>query len=211
MNPAERRRHRGRQAAARVGPAWAVAGLAAVGALIAVYLTWTKVRGGTTAFCAAGGGCDIVQMSQYALFLGVPTAVWGIAFFVTMGALALAGLTVSRWLAAFVLAVAGAVFSVYLTYVSFAIIGAVCPYCLGSAAVAVVLVGILLGVKPAPSSRRTSVRPGRVASLGAITAVATVAIAAAFFASAPEVAAPSQTALARHLTQMGAVMYGAFG
>ena len=199
-----------RQAESRAGPAWVVVGLAAAGILIAGYLTWMKVRGGTAVFCAAGGGCDVIQASRYALILGVPTAAWGIAFYLAVGWLALAGLTASRWLAAFVLAAAGGAFSVYLTYLSFAVIGATCPYCLASATIAVALVGLLLWVKPAPSARRIWVRPGRVAGLGAIAAAATVAIAVAFFAADPQVAAPMQTALARHLTQTGAVMYGVY-
>jgi uncharacterized membrane protein len=181
-----------------------------VGFLIAAYLTWTKLRGGTAAFCTAGGGCDIVQASRYALVFGVPTAAWGAAFYVVIGALALAGLTTRRWLAAFVVAVAGVAFSAYLTYVSLVVLDAACLYCLASAVVALALVGALLWIKPAPSPRRAAVRPVRVATLGAIAAVVTVGIGAAYFAADPEVSAPMQAALARHLTQTGAVMYGAF-
>ena len=128
-----------------------------------------------------------------------------------MGGLALAGLSPGRWLAAFLLAVAGASFSAYLTYLELFVIGAVCWYCVVSAGIAGALFGVLLGRRPAPSRHRSPARPARVVALGSLTAVATTAFAALVYAlGAPHEAVAYQEALARHLGQSGAVMYGAF-
>ncbi|MFQ5916124.1 MAG: vitamin K epoxide reductase family protein, partial [Nitrospinota bacterium] len=53
---------------------WPVAGVAAAGFVVAGYLAVTKLGGDSPLFCTAGGGCDIVQASRYAVFFGLPTA-----------------------------------------------------------------------------------------------------------------------------------------
>jgi uncharacterized membrane protein len=190
---------------------WWVALLSAVGLLVAGYLTVNKWSGGTALFCTAGSGCDIVQASRYAVFLGLPTAAWGAGLYATVGALALLGLPPRRWLAAFLLAVAGASFSLYLTSLSIFEIGATCAYCLASAGIALALFGLLLWRRPPVPGRRSPVRLARVAALGALTAVATVVLGAGVFATLdPKEAAIYQEALARHLKASGAVMYGAY-
>ena len=66
-------------------------------------------------------------------------------------------------------------------------------------------------LKRRPATRHDPTRPARVTTLGSLTAVATVALGIAVFAaSAPRAAPGYQEALARHLAQSGAVMYGAF-
>jgi uncharacterized membrane protein len=190
---------------------WWVAALSVIGVLVAGYLAVNKWSGGTALFCTAGSGCDIVQASRYALFLGLPTAAWGAGLYAAVGALALLGLPPRRWLAAFLLAVAGASFSLYLTYLSIFAVGATCTYCLASLAIALALFGTLLVRRPHPTGRRSPVRLARVAALGSATALATVILGAAVFATLePKEAAPYQEALARHLKASGAVMYGAY-
>ena len=63
-------------------------GLSAVGVVVAAYLTWLKWGGHGAAFCEAGTGCDLVQASRYATFIGVPTALWGVALYAAIGILA---------------------------------------------------------------------------------------------------------------------------
>lgn len=192
-------------------PAWPVAALAAAGVGVAGYLGLTKLGGGGALFCAPGGGCDAVQASRYAVFLGLPTALWGAALYAAIGGLALAGLSTRRWLAAFLLAVAGASFSAYLTYLELFVVRALCAYCLISAGIAGALFGVLLWHRPVPVGGRSPVRPQRVVGLGSLTAVATVILGAAVFAiESPRQAAGYQEALARHLAGSGAVMYGAY-
>jgi uncharacterized membrane protein len=188
-------------------PDWLIAGLAAVGVAVAGYLTWTKLTGGSALFCTGVAGCEVVQASRYAMFLGVPTAAWGVALYATAGGLALAGLTAGRWLAAFLLVAGGLGFAGYLTYLELFVIGAVCWYCVVSAAVTLALLGALLGRRP--RARRT--RAVRLVALGAAVATVAAVVGVSVHAlTAPGGAYAYQEALARHLAQSGAVMYGAF-
>jgi uncharacterized membrane protein len=189
---------------------WLTVLLGAAGVMVSGYLGVLKLGGGSALLCQAGGGCDIVQASRYATILSVPTALWGTAFYVAVGILGLLGLSTRRWLWTFLLAVAGAAFSLYLTAVSLFVIGAACPYCLASAAIALTLVGVLLWRRPPEGSRRSPVRWSRVATLGGVSALVTVVVAAGIFASYPGGATTYQSALARHLARTNAVMYGAY-
>ncbi len=209
---AERERPRREAAVPPPGrPDWLVAALAALGLAVAGYLAATKLTGGSAMFCRGVGGCEVVQQSRYAMFLGLPTAAWGAGLYAATGALALAGLSPWRWLGAFLLAVAGVSFSAYLTYLELFVIGAVCWYCVVSAATATGLLGVLLGRRPPAAGRRAPTRPARVAALGSLTAIATVLLGIGVFAaSAPRAAPGYQEALARHLAESGAIMYGAF-
>lgn len=190
-------------------PDWLVAALAAAALLVAGYLAATKLAGGSALFCSAGSGCDVVQASRYAVFLGLPTALWGAGLYAAIGGLALARLTVGRWLAAFLLAVAAASFSLYLTYLELFVLRAVCAYCVLSAALALALVAVLLARRPRVSRR--SVAPRRVAGLGVATAVATVVFGAGVFAVDTSPASVQlREGLARHLAETGSVMYGAY-
>jgi uncharacterized membrane protein/glutaredoxin len=193
--------------AAPARPDFLVLGLAAAGFAIAVYLTWLKWTGTTAAFCLSGSGCDIVQASRYGALLGVPTALWGALLYVAIGTLAALGFTPRHWGWAFYVAAAGAGVSLYLTAVSVLVLRVTCAYCLASAAVMVATLLVLLW-------RRTTL-PGRrkLASLlpGAVAAAVLAPLGAAFiFAMPAGGGAGFEAALARHLREKGAVMYGAY-
>jgi uncharacterized membrane protein len=189
---------------------WAVAALAALGFLLAGYLTLTKLGAESPLFCEAGSGCDIVQGSRYGVFFGLPTALWGALVYAGIGGLALAGLDTGRWLAAFLLSVLGVSFSAYLTYLELFEIRAICGYCVVSAVIIVVLFAVLLFRRRSVPGQRSAVRPSRIAPLGTVVAVATVLVGAGYYAAGPEGSAAYQEALARHLAGSGAVMYGAY-
>lgn len=187
-----------------------VAGIAAVGVLVALYLTVAKLSRGTALFCEAGGGCDVVQASRYATFLGVPTALWGAVLYAAIGGLAAVGLTAQRWLWALLLAVAAVSFSAYLTWISTSEIRAVCGWCLASAVVAVALLGIVLYRRPPAVPGQPRLRAPRLAVYAVLVAVATVVFGAGVYAGSPSSAeAAYREALARHLAER-AVMYGAY-
>lgn len=191
-------------------PNWLVASLAAAGAIVAAYLTWLKLTGAGAALCATGGGCDIVQASRYATFLWVPTALWGLVVYVTIGVLAGLGLRRRAWLAAFLLAAGGVGFSAYLTGVSVFELGATCVWCLTSAVIFVATLAALLARRPAPESRKSSLRPLQLATYGGLAAIGAVVGGAFVFAAPFSAPAGYQAALARHLAQTNAVMYGAY-
>lgn len=191
---------------APVRPDFLVLGLAGAGFAIAAYLTWLKWMGGTAAFCVSGSGCDIVQGSRYGTLLGVPTALWGVLMYVAIGALAARGLTAPRWTWTFYLAAAGVGISIYLTAVSVLVIHATCAYCLASGVIAVAMLLVLL--------RRRATLPGRrkLSALvpGALAAAILAPLGAAFIYAMPAGGgAGFEGALARHLREQGAVMYGA--
>jgi uncharacterized membrane protein len=191
-------------------PDWVLSGLAAAGMLVAAYLTWLKLTGSGAALCVAGSGCDIVQASRYATFLWVPTALWGLVTYVAIGILAWMGLTPRNWPIAFALAAGGVGFSAYLTWLSVFDLGATCVWCLTSAVILIAMLAVLVMRRPAARNRKPAMSSARLATYGGLAAVGTV-VAAAFVFAAPFSAPPGyQSALARHLADTKAVMYGAF-
>jgi uncharacterized membrane protein len=191
-------------------PDLVVVALSVAGFGVASYLTWLKWAGRGAMFCVAGSGCDIVQASRYAVFVGVPTALWGAALYAAIAVMGSLGLSSQRWLAAFLLGAAGVGFSAYLTALSFVVLGAACIYCLASGAIVLALVLVLLWRRPQARGRKSPVHPTRLAAYGALMAVGAVVFGAFVFAS-PSSAPPGyQSALARHLKATGAVMYGAY-
>ena len=191
-------------------PDWVLSGLAAAGMLVAAYLTWLKLSGRGAGLCVAGSGCELVQASRYATFLWVPTALWGLAAYVAIGVLAWMGLTLRNWPIAFALAAGGVGFSAYLTWLSVFDLGATCVWCLTSAVILIAILAVLVMRRPAARNRKPAMSAARLATNGGLAAVGAVVVAAFVFA-APFSAPPGyQSALARHLTDTKAVMYGAF-
>ncbi|MBI2216892.1 MAG: vitamin K epoxide reductase family protein [Candidatus Rokubacteria bacterium] len=190
---------------------WPVTAIAAAGLLVSAYLTATKLTGATAAFCEAGSGCDVVQASRYATFLGVPTAAWGIGLYAIVVALALAGFTVKRWQIAFVLGVVAVSFSAYLAYLQLVVLQAICAWCVLDALIAVALLGALIWRRPLPTGRRSPNRPARIGVIGGVTAVLTIAFAiGAYVGDGPASSGSHRESLARHLASTGAVFYGAY-
>jgi len=119
-----------------------IAVLALVGVFISTYLLLYKLGVYGSLVCGAGGGCDYVQASVYGRFLGIPVAGWGVAWYVTVLAMALVSLQprlrTATWPGRliFLLAVGGLAFSAYLTYLELFVIHAICRWCVGSAVVA---------------------------------------------------------------------------
>ena len=189
---------------------WIVFALALAGCAISIYLTFTKLTGGTAAFCEAGTGCDVLQASRWAMFLGVPTAGWGAVLYAGLAGLAWSGLSPTRWVWAFVLACAAVAFSGYLTAISAFVVRALCPWCLAVAVIAVATLAALLLRRP-EGGRRSPTRPARIGVIGAATAIVTVVFAAGVFVMDPLSPATGYAAdLAQHLQATNSIMYGAF-
>jgi uncharacterized membrane protein len=117
----------------------AIAILSLVGLVISTYLSLYKL--GYLGFIqCTTGGCDTVQSSPYAYFLGRPVALWGVGAYVTLLVLALVGIQPrwmhERWvaLALFSVSAIGVAFTAYLTYLEAYVIHAWCQWCLVSAA-----------------------------------------------------------------------------
>jgi uncharacterized membrane protein len=192
------------------GPDLSVIALAAAGFAVAGYLTWLKWSGSGVALCVAGSGCDIVQASRYSRFLGVPTALWGALVYAAIAVLAALGLTAKRWLGAFVLAAGGVGFSAYMTFLSLFVIGATCIYCVSSGMILVALLTLLLWRRPLVPGRRSAFQPMRLATYGTLAGIGAIVFGAFVYAAPSSVPTDYQLALARHLREVGAIMYGAY-
>jgi uncharacterized membrane protein len=123
-----------------------IALLSLVGILIALYLTLYKIGIIGNLSCTIGS-CETVNTSRWATFLGLPVAAWGLAAYVALFALSLAGTSdryagspAISWL---LVGIAGwsVLFSSWLTYLELFVIHAICIWCVTSA---VLLVGILV-------------------------------------------------------------------
>lgn len=114
------------------------------GIFVGVYLTLYKFGVIGSLVCNVGS-CEKVQSSKYSVFLGLPVATWGIGFYLLMLVLSLASLqerfAESRRLSLAMLLVTawGVVFTAWLNYLEAFVINAWCEWCLGSAAMVLVL------------------------------------------------------------------------
>ena len=123
-----------------------IALLSLIGTFVAIYLAAYKL-GWLGALSCSVGSCETVQLSPWAIFLGLPVAVWGVGFYVvTLGvvmlgvqerfadsrtiSLALVGLT--GW---------GLLFSAWLTYLELFVIHAICQWCVVSA---IIVLGLFI-------------------------------------------------------------------
>jgi len=116
----------------------AVAVLALVGLLLSAYLSLFKLGVIGTLTCQIGS-CDRVQSSPWAVFLGIPVPYLGLAGYLGLLGVALAGLQ-PRFvrergvaLSLFGMAAVGVGFSAYLTYLEAFRIRAWCMWCVISA------------------------------------------------------------------------------
>jgi uncharacterized membrane protein len=116
------------------------AALSLIGLLVAVYLSLWKA-GLLGAIVCGTGGCETVQLSEYADFLGLPVAFFGVGGYLAIFVASLVGLQ-PRWadrsgptLLLLVLSGLGVAFTAYLTYLEAFVIRAWCRWCLGSAAI----------------------------------------------------------------------------
>jgi uncharacterized membrane protein len=148
---------------------WVIPVLALVGLGVALYLAYVEVTQ-TEAICGPVGECNVVQTSDYALFLGVPVALWGVLNYLVVAVLWTGQRTlVGRWanlslLGLVGLTVFGTLFSIYLTCLELFAIQAICSWCLSSAVITTVLMllttHVVTDLEPALPSRSRA-RAGR--------------------------------------------------
>lgn len=133
-----------------------IAVLALVGIAVATYL-WLHAIGVIGVLKCGTGGCETVQASPYARFLGLPVALYGVGGYVALFGISLAGVQPglvgaawpTRWLAA--LSGIGFLFTLYLTSLEMFVIHAWCRWCLASAAIiTAIFVTALVGLRRRP-------------------------------------------------------------
>lgn len=118
----------------------AVALLALAGLFLSAWLTMYKLGLVGSIQCTIGG-CEKVQSSAYAYFLGLPVAAYGVGGYGALFLVAVLGIQ-PRWVSArwvplllFGMSAVGVAFTLYLTYLEAMVIGAWCQWCLVSAAI----------------------------------------------------------------------------
>ena len=123
----------------------AIAILALLGALDAGYLLLAKLGITGPLSCSISRGCEMVNMSEYSVFLGIPVSAIGLAGYLAILALAIAG-TLPRWvperwpdLLLTLLSGIALVFTLYLTYAEFFVLRAICQWCVASQVIVVAI------------------------------------------------------------------------
>ncbi|MEO0455671.1 MAG: vitamin K epoxide reductase family protein [Cyanobacteria bacterium P01_A01_bin.114] len=209
-----------------------IGAIATVGALGTGYLTVIKFMSGSAA-CPTSG-CDQVLSSPYATIFGLPLTLFGCLAYLGMVTLALGPLLINpdlnkelrqklenwSWLLLFIGATGMMVFSGYLMYILTTELKAACLYCIASAAfTALMFVLTLLGRSWDDRGQLvfTGLIVAVVALVGTLGIYAPINAPNSSIASTGEVGPPvtnpsgeAELALARHLTQIDAKMYGAY-
>lgn len=195
----------------RKTPNWPLLGLALVGMVLSAYLTFSAWQGKQVAFCAAGGGCDVVLNSRWSTLFGVPTSLWGFLLYAALATVAWNKRADTQWKFAWVLSLFGVVYSVYLTSVSLFALQSACPYCLTSLTLMAVIFFTVSLQRPANLPRFTW-GPWLIKTLGSavVVVLALHLYYAGIWGDAPRPEDPWVRGLAEHLTNSGAKFYGSF-
>lgn len=108
----------------------AIVVLALLGFGVSLYLAITHYLGFAVP-CDLTHGCETVLNSKYSVLLGLPLAVWGVAYFFSVIVCALLANHYSFWktILAFLLAL-GALSSLVFLSLQFFVIKKICQYCL---------------------------------------------------------------------------------
>ncbi len=127
----------------------AVALIAVLGIVVATYLTLYKL-GYVGALTCSIGSCETVNLSKWAKFVGAPVAAWGVAFYITVFAVAVASIQPrfadSRRASVILVALTGwgVLFSAWLTYLELFVIKAICQWCVVSAILVTIMFAVSL-------------------------------------------------------------------
>ncbi len=143
----------------------AAALLSLVGVFVSSYLYLYKIGKIGTMACGTGG-CETVQTSEWARFLGIEVSLLGLLGYLGLFLVALAGLqpplVARRGVALLLVAMSGlgVAFAFYLTVLEVFVIHAICYWCVGSAVIILlVLAASLLDLRRTPALESESVAP----------------------------------------------------
>lgn len=130
--------------------------LAVLGLLDSIYLVWVKYTG-AYALCGPIGNCESVNSSRYSEIYGIPIALLGAFAYLMMLVFLLLENRGRFWneynpIIVFGMSLIGVLYSLYLTYIEIFVLKAICPYCVISAIILVLLL-ILSGIRFAISMR----------------------------------------------------------
>jgi uncharacterized membrane protein len=197
-----------------------ILGAAIVGLVVSAYLAVVDLSGGS-ALCIVGSDCDVVRASTYSQLIGLPLTGLGISYFAAVIA---ATLLQTSWQPRLLQFLGGVGLGAAIVFVGLQalVLRAWCPYCIVADAAAVAIG--LRALWPRPNSRRGATLRRGVAGAALAVAVLLIGYAAAPTTAAERAAtgttdggAASSTmsadrlaALADHLRESGATLYGAY-
>lgn len=195
----------------RKTPNWPLFGLAFIGMALSAYLTASAWQGNQVAFCAAGGGCDVVLNSRWSTLFGAPTSLWGFLAYAALAAAAWNKRADSQWKLAWVISLFGLLYSLYLTSVSLFTLQSACPYCLTSLSL-MTLIFITVTLQRPANLPRFTWGPWLMKTIGsaAVVVLAIHLYYAGIWGEAPRPEDPWVRGLAEHLTSSGAKFYGTY-
>ena len=113
----------------------------AAGIGVAAYLTYVHYQP-SALICTSGGGCETVQQSKYALLVGIPVAILGLAYWIAALGLTVWNSELARTLTA-ALSIAGLAFAAYLVILQLFVIDAICVWCMANDVVLAPLFAVL--------------------------------------------------------------------
>jgi uncharacterized membrane protein len=113
--------------------------LAAIGLGVATYLTYIHYAGIKPLCGRNGGGCEIVQTSEYSKLAGAPVALIGLIGYVAILGSLLAAENETTRFSTVAFTVVGFGFSAYLTYRELFSIHHICEWCVSSAVIVTIL------------------------------------------------------------------------
>ncbi|MFH1534253.1 MAG: vitamin K epoxide reductase family protein [Nitrospirota bacterium] len=114
---------------------WAIVAVAFLGFIDASYLTLVHYKGAELG-CDAWGSCNVVTTSEYSVIFGIPMALMGALYYLSVLILALVYVDTKWKLPLKLIPIAtsfGFLFSLWLIYLQLFIIHAICLYCMFSA------------------------------------------------------------------------------
>jgi uncharacterized membrane protein len=136
--------------------------LAGLGLIDSIYLSYVKLSN-SYAICGPIGDCESVNNSQYAEIAGIPIAILGAGAYLAIILLLWLENRGEFWIEyspiiVFGISLAGVLYSAYLTYIEIFVLRAICPYCVISAVILVLLLALttIRLIKGPESLRATS-------------------------------------------------------
>ena len=186
--------------------------LSLIGIVLTGYLTLTGWMGGEAAFCGEGSSCDLVQGSRWGTFLGIPTSFLGMATYLALGHFAYREKRPGRrWIFLWVISLVGTAYSLYLTGISYFVIQAFCVYCL----ISLVLMSVIfvLVALHKPDMGKEFSWPAWVGQTGVLALVIAGGMHLHYsgvFDPGAGAEDPYIKGLAQHLSDSGAIFYGAY-
>lgn len=117
--------------------------LAVIGFFDSLYLTWAKLTH-SAVICGGSAECQTVSDSPYSEIAGIPISLLGVGTYIAILVLLYLEKRGGFWteyskIFLFGITLAGVLYSAYLTFIEVAVLYAICPYCVVSAIVMLLL------------------------------------------------------------------------